>query len=689
MQISVAGEQEIQTAVFSPAELPKVSGFSSEFAKFLENNNSSNHASGSGTERENDFVTKKCSVRLPNLDISLKQRMEARTTTGSAETAVTTAPSHVKDMAVGAGKRDNEGPDGSQLKRPKSSEDVIVLDGDNSPPKSLAASQDISIVKINNKVPARENISQERKGESKLSDGRPKSVVGISGPSNGSSSQSNPTTEKKMDPSLSKTSKSLPSNSSSTLDKTDRTSLQCLEQKLLDLKRQKNHSQEKTKTFSTSGSSSVSSHDSHTKLKSISPSGIKSSKDSHHRRTEAYVLDRKKTMSSPVKKVKKPYSAPTTPKENKLGGLFCPTTDAKVTILPCKTGAKEGGELKTATGNNGGSNSVTITKVSSGDSCSVPAKDIKKVFSPKSDGKIKLASSASSSSMSSGVKTGKLTAKGLFKSEKLKNSDKSEKLHKEHRHKLKEYRNRESSKDGRERRERVGSLKIIRCSKCREVFSTKEAKKLHTCNSKLDAHYLIDGGDRQKTSPISSASNSDRSESTSASLSRSSSRSSSPGMPISSAPGGKKGDSPKPKAAKRLDDDKIAKVKISLAKVKSEEDREKKDKINVVKKDVMREKWVETKPGSLKLDRDVGLDHPQGLIIEAMQSMDESIESKEMRAKEDAFNGDPSLFAFSGKRTYSPSMSEATHVDGKGRLIAKFYVDDQSFLVERFPPWSR
>uniref|UniRef100_A0A0K2TVP2 F-box domain-containing protein n=1 Tax=Lepeophtheirus salmonis TaxID=72036 RepID=A0A0K2TVP2_LEPSM len=53
----------------------------------------------------------------------------------------------------------------------------------------------------------------------------------------------------------------------------------------------------------------------------------------------------------------------------------------------------------------------------------------------------------------------------------------------------------------------------LRCSKCREVFSTKEAKRLHTCNSILDQHFLIESGDRLKPEnhskeDFSSASNS-------------------------------------------------------------------------------------------------------------------------------------------------------------------------------------
>ena len=593
--------------------------FSTEFAKFLEK---------SSVPPADNPITRECRVRLSHVDISPRQRhhlnMEAAARNSSPATARNASPiarnssptASADTAAKEVIKRDNGSSDGPFVKRPKNSEDVIIIEAD------VSKSPDTPVTKTVTKSPP--------KGDSKLSE---VSKVKSDKMATAYKPLTVDTGTKKPEGTLLKpTSKS---NSTSNYDRTDRTSLLSLEQKLLVL--QQEH-QQKAK-----------SHDNHQKIKSMSPSsGIKTSKDNHHRRTEAFVLERKKSLSSPVKKVvKKPYSAPSTPKENKLGGLFCPTTDAKVTIVPCKSNPKDG-DIKPM---GAGSNSVTITKVSSGDSLSVPAKDIKKVFSPRPDGKLK---------MSSTVRP-KLSTKMFSKTgDKLKMGEKGERLHKDPRHKDKESRARESSKDGRERRERVGSLKIIRCSKCREVFSTKEAKKLHTCNSILDAHYLIDGGDRQKTSPVSSASNSDRSESTSASLSRSSSRSSSPGIPLNNTV--KKGDSPKPKAAKKLDDDKIAKVKISLAKVKHEEDERKKvgDK---VKKDGMREKWVETKPG--KTERDMEMENrTQGLIIEA-------IHMEEEKGKEEGFAVDNALFSFSGKRTYSPSMSENTHVDGKGK--SKFF----------------
>ena len=44
----------------------------------------------------------------------------------------------------------------------------------------------------------------------------------------------------------------------------------------------------------------------------------------------------------------------------------------------------------------------------------------------------------------------------------------------------------------------------ISCSKCKQTFSTRAAMRLHTCNSILDRHYLIDSSDRNR-SPAPSA----------------------------------------------------------------------------------------------------------------------------------------------------------------------------------------
>ena len=84
------------------------------------------------------------------------------------------------------------------------------------------------------------------------------------------------------------------SGSSSNHDRTDRTSLQCLEQKLLDLKQKAQAKSDK--------SAAAEIHSS--KPKSLSPSGVKQNKEFIHRRKEDFITNsegRKKTSLSPMK----------------------------------------------------------------------------------------------------------------------------------------------------------------------------------------------------------------------------------------------------------------------------------------------------------------------------------------------------------------------------------------------------
>ena len=504
------------------------------------------HKSSDNFDKDN--LTKKCSVRLCHLDIDVKTILNMEDLKKSPS-----IPKESKDPQ----KRDNESYhiDGPVTKKHKN-DDIIILEPDNKSTERISKppTPDVTVIKVksSSKEVTNSNSNKEKKSSSNRSP---------SGEFRNKHSSEKPTLQRagsfesmrKSDSNNQKSSKSSSSSSStSTLDKTDRTSLQCLEQKLLDLQK----ATQKTKHTSDFHSS---------KPKSMSPSGLKPSKDLYHRRKEDFITERKKVNSSPIKQkpLKKSVSLPPV-KDNKMGNLFCPTTDAKVTILPInKPNAKDADHKPPST-----SNSVTITKLSSGDSLSVPAKDIKKVFTPKSDMKSEMKSKVSPVTIKNQTK---FSVKNFSKTEKHRSSDKSEKVHREHKHRDKECHSRESSREGRERsrerRDHKGNSKHIGCSKCHEQFSTKEAKKLHTCNSILDAHYLIDGRDRQKTSPTSSASNSERSESTSASLSRSSSRSSSPGIPIVN---NKKPctETPKLKISMKSDkiDDKIGKVKISLKK---------------------------------------------------------------------------------------------------------------------------
>ena len=549
-------------------------------------------------------------------------------------------------------KRDSESfADGPVTKKHKN-EDIIFLEADNKTLNTKPACQDVTVIKVKSGVQSKESgavggsgggvgVGGQKEKEKKASvDLSPESKSKASTLQRTGSFDSSRKVEK--DQKMSKPPSSLNSSSSSasstcTLDKTDRTSLHCLEQKLKDL--QKASAQTKTKQQSGEILSS--------KPKSLSPSGMKPSKD-HHRRKEDFITERKKCNSSPKKQLKKSNSLPQV-KENKMGNLFCPTTDAKVTILPINK-PKDLEHRPQST-----SNSVTITKISSGDSLSVPSKDIKKVFSPKS--KVSPESSKS-----------KFPLKTFSKSDK--HRDKSEKTHKEHKHRDKEHRSRESSRESREGKEHS---KPNFCSKCNDQFSTKEAKKLHTCNSILDAHYLIDERDRQKTSPTSSVSNS---EASSGSLSRSSSRSSSPGIPGGVASKKPNDTPPKIKLSVKNDSSDISKVKISLKKDESD-DKVKKLGGSGPKRDSPKEKWVESK-NNYKSDQHLSeRDRTSGITIEPVNNDDlvkQQLGKNNGDCRKDG-KEDLSLisnrvdheFSFSGKRTYSPSMSESISVDGKGK----------------------
>ena len=624
---------------------------------------------GAGSPRsqreDNPGITKKCSVRLAHLDLDVKNilKMEKEMLTGAD-----------KDGAAAVAKRDNEHvhEDGPLTKKQKS-EDIIVIESDTKPLERVLkpVTPDVTVTKLGGGGPTTKEGKEVNQVSSQRPEKRPSDQLNssiASSPeaqrsksqggekpilqrtssfdSSSSAKKSDNTPKSKMSSSsTSSSSASSSSGGSSNHDRTDRTSLQCLEQKLLDLKQKAQAKSDKNAAAEIHSSS---------KPKSLSPSGQKQNKEFAHRRKEDFITNssegRKKTSLSPMKKtIKKSLSLPAG-KDNKMGNLFCPTTDAKVTILPCNKPNGKDVDVKPASA----ANSVTITKLSSGDSLNVPPKDIKKMFNSKSEMKTKTSSGHSKLSMkkSSGEKA-RLSS--------------GEKLHRDHK----------SSERNRE--EGGGKQRHIGCSKCREQFSTKEAKKLHTCNSILDAHYLIDGGDRQKTSPTSSVSTS---ESNSASLSRSSSRSSSPGLPSTVVNTVKKtpttptsGETPKLKISMKPGERSSEKPKVR------KEDCSDKMK---VKRDSMKEKWVESKSSSGQKsdihggDDLVTKDDRTRITIEAMkpEESDKTAASLEIvrmeGAKDDATVGAGDridhAFAFTGKRTYSPSMSETASVEGKGEF---------------------
>ena len=653
------------------AEASNSGGYSTEFEKFLQLTKVVEAKSPEESFDQQvyfpcDWPIRHCAVDLVNLDIefNLLAGYNMDQVKKIEESKKSLVPRVVNKEVT---KRDFEG---SPIEGPctkKQKPDAVSLTSMENSPSDNKRPPEVTVITVKSKSDPKENFDGSVKtnklvsGEEKRRDSKDKSDKLVLKKSNSDSSKKVESPQKSV--------KSVTPTSNA-----DRTSLQCLEQKLLDLQKQSSKHQSKPKS---------SSYEMHSKTKTSKPS----SKDSHHRRSEAFIFDRKK-VTSPVKKLKKSSSSSSSVRvEDTMGSLFCPMKDSKVTILPCK--AKEVKNMDAPPSASNSMQSVTITKLSTGNSLSIPAKDIKKVLTPKSETREQVVKPMS-------IKHHTFRLKGSSKSSK--NRESKEERHREDKHRDRESKERRSREPSRDRHDKhrdsgghekvVGSIKIIRCSKCREVFSTKEAKKLHTCNSLLDAHYLIDCGDRQKISPASSES---------ASLSRSSSRSSSPGGSVKDT---KKLET-KIKISKKLiqdgDDTKIAKMKFSLTKIRVDEDGVKvkdddRKPEKSSKRDSLKEKWVEKSKETIKSDPDNNKsDGVTSLTIKPISSdecnrkhcdrLDEksgklhaaSLEIIKMENKmdtkdEDMSTADQGVFAFSGKRTYSPSMIETTSVDGKGEL---------------------
>jgi len=523
---------------------------------------------------------KPCGVDLVNLDIefNLLAGYNMDQVKKIEECKKTLIPRVVNKEVT---KRDFEGSpiEGPCTKKQKP-DAVSVTDMENSP-SDTKRTPEVTVITVKSKSDPKENCDGSVKSnkivssEEKRRDSKDKSDKLVLKKSNSDGSKKTDSTPKSV--------KSVTPTSNA-----DRTSLQCLEQKLLDL--QKKH-QSKPKT----------NYEMHSKTKTSKSSN----KDAHHRRSEAFIFDRKK-VTSPVKKLKKSTSSAASVRvEDTMGNLFCPVKDSKVTILPCK--AKDAKNVDTPPS---ASNSVTITKLSTGNSLFVPSKDIQKMLTPKSETKEKQVVTPKTDTREQLVVKPMSIKHHTFRIKSSSKSSKSrevkEERHREEKHRdreSKERRSREPSSDRHDKHREsggheklVGSIKIIRCSKCREVFSTKEA------------HYLIDCGDRQKISPASSES---------ASLSRSSSRSSSPGSSVKDTKkleGQNLKLETKIKISKKLiqdgDDNKIAKMKFSLTKIRVDEDGiklkdddRKPEKSS--KRDSLKEKWVEKSKDTIKSDPDI------------------------------------------------------------------------------------
>ena len=156
---------------------------------------------------------------------------------------------------------------------------------------------------------------------------------------------------------------------------------------------------------------------------------------------------------------------------------------------------------------------VTITKLSTGTSQQVDSKDLKNLLSGP-DGKI--------NSGSNGIRVPQSSSDCAKKSSNSYSVQKQKKLQQQQ---LQQHQESASGGGG-------GGGSDISCGKCKQAFSTKEAMRLHTCNSILDSQYLTDSADRHRmcdnSTSSSSAATDSKSSSPGSSLSRNSSRSNSP-----------------------------------------------------------------------------------------------------------------------------------------------------------------
>ena len=181
--------------------------------------------------------------------------------------------------------------------------------------------------------------------------------------------------------------------------------------------------------------------------------------------------------------------------------MFAAKRESKVTISPVRNKDMPGSLTITpnstaapATTNSGSAmGSVTITKLSTGSSLSIESKDLKTILGSgknEKDGNKNRPSSLSDPSKS-GIRPGKGFENGFrlsshhqkldlvpldSKMSSVNNTSSSSKMLNSH-----------HGSNNHHRRVRSGSGdSSIRCNKCREVYSTKEARRLHTCNSILD-----------------------------------------------------------------------------------------------------------------------------------------------------------------------------------------------------------
>ncbi len=220
----------------------------------------------------------------------------------------------------------------------------------------------------------------------------------------------------------------------------------------------------------------------------------------------------------------------------------------KVTISPVRQKEKTGGGGGSAGGTGSGGNSggpagsVTITKLSTGTTQCVDSRDLKSLLSGGGGGGHAAQSDGGSKA---GITSNGVRMPSSSPSDGSSSSSNSKKS--SHSYSVEVAAKKQKKLQQQQQQQQFGGGggvdgSDINCNKCKQAFSTKEAMRLHTCNSILDSQYLTDSADRDRKSASSAtASNSvgassssstggDKSSTTSpvSSLSRGSSRSNSP-----------------------------------------------------------------------------------------------------------------------------------------------------------------
>ena len=257
----------------------------------------------------------------------------------------------------------------------------------------------------------------------------------------------------------------------------------------------------KRRTVSSSSNSSSSNHDGGggSRLKTIDENDAKISSDSAFDNVEEELgrlfgsgssSPSKKDTKVTISPVRLSSAASAAPSSTSSTATF--SSSAKEPVMSKMSSVPSSASVATSAPSSGGS--VTITKLSTGSTLNVESKDLKTVLSASSGQSSAHPVSSSSSVTSSAAKPGengglKLKANiDIVSLGACAPSTKPPQL---------------SPPEG----------SSIKCNKCNEEYSTKEARRLHTCNSILDQHYLSVENTAERSNTKTSSPNSPQSSS--------------------------------------------------------------------------------------------------------------------------------------------------------------------------------